>query len=115
MKKIILFAAVLFAFQHWGSVTNDFDTPSKKAAIYASAVNARVVLYATSWCGYCKKTRELLEANNVEYYEYDIEKSAEGRAQHKELGGRGVPLLIVKDVVVKGYNRGVTLALIKKL
>lgn len=64
----------------------------------------KVVLYATEWCGYCAKTRTLLKENNISYVEYDIEKSAEGKSQYQSLNGRGVPLVIVKGQLIRGYN-----------
>ena len=64
----------------------------------------KVVLYATDWCGYCAKTRAFLKQNNIDYVEYDIEKSAEGRVQYQSLNGRGIPLVIVKGKLIRGYN-----------
>lgn len=67
----------------------------------------KVVLYATEWCGYCAKTRAFLKEKNIDYVEYDIEKSAEGKAQYQLLNGRGVPLVIVKGKLIRGYNPSV--------
>lgn len=100
MKKIIFIVAALAIFQKWDDI-NSFINPQPD---YAAMHNQQVILYATEWCGYCKKTRELLESNNIPYFEYDIEKSAEGREQHQRLGGNGVPVLLIGDEVVRGYN-----------
>ena len=83
MKKLFLVAIVLVIFQKWGAITNFINPPPD----YSLAHDSKVILYATSWCGYCKKTRELLNDNNIAYFEYDIEKSQEGMEQHKKLGG----------------------------
>ncbi|MFT7560490.1 MAG: mycoredoxin [Flavobacteriales bacterium] len=61
------------------------------------------VLYATSWCGYCEKTRELLDSNYIKYIEVDIEASNEGRFEFDKLGGKGIPLVLIKGRVVEGY------------
>lgn len=100
LKKIILIAAVLFAFQHRHTIMAFINPPPD----YAAAHDGKVILYSTSWCGYCKKARELLEENHIAYYEYDIEKSAEGAEQHKSLGGRGIPVLLVNGTMIKGYS-----------
>lgn len=71
-----------------------------------------VVLYATDWCGYCKKTRKFFKENNIAYVEFDIEKSAEGKAQYQSLNGRGVPLVIVKGKLIRGYNPGLMQSLL---
>ena len=63
-------------------------------------------LYATEWCGYCKMTRAFFAANGIRYTEYDIEKSSEALKQHRKLGGNGVPLIVVGDDVIKGWNEG---------
>ena len=96
MKKIIFLSIAILVFQKWGAINNFINPPD-----YSSD---QVILYATAWCGYCKKTRELLAENNVSYYEYDIEKSKEGKEQHKKLGGKGIPLLVINGEVIKGYN-----------
>lgn len=64
-----------------------------------------IVLYGTVWCPYCEQTRELLAANNVDYCEYDIERSAEGYRQYESLGGGGVPLMLFNGEVIRGYNK----------
>jgi mycoredoxin len=63
----------------------------------------KVVMYATSWCGYCQRMREFFAANNIDYQEYDVEASSEGMREFKDLGGKGVPLVLVKGRVVEGY------------
>jgi len=72
----------------------------------ASASQPEVRLYATEWCGYCKMTREFFAANGIRYTEYDIEKSSEALKEHRKLGGNGVPLIVVGDDVIKGWNEG---------
>jgi glutaredoxin len=64
-----------------------------------------VVLYATSWCGYCKAAREFFAANGIEYTELDIERSSAAQQGHRELGGGGVPLIVVGDTVIHGFNQ----------
>lgn len=84
-----------------------FGRPSSsQPAIRAEAVAGQpaVVLYATEWCGYCKATRAFFAANGIRYTEYDIEKSATALSEHRKLGGHGVPLIVVGDEVIKGYN-----------
>lgn len=72
-----------------------------------------VVLYATSWCPYCKKVRKLLKDQGVSYFEYDIENSVEGLRKYKELNGKGVPVLSVNGNVIHGYDEKAILAALK--
>jgi glutaredoxin len=72
----------------------------------AASSQPEVRLYATDWCGYCKMSREFFAANGIRYTEYDIEKSSEALKEHRKLGGNGVPLIVVGDEVIKGWNEG---------
>jgi mycoredoxin len=67
---------------------------------------SRVTLYATSWCGWCRKTRELLASLNVPYVEKDIEKDTAGRAEYAQKVDPkvGVPVLDMAGEVVVGYS-----------
>lgn len=80
--------------------------PAVSPLATASANQPEVLLYATEWCGYCKMTREFFAANGIRYTEHDIEKSSEALKQHRKLGGNGVPLIVVGDNVIRGWNEG---------
>ncbi|NND82917.1 MAG: glutaredoxin family protein [Gammaproteobacteria bacterium] len=62
------------------------------------------VLFATSWCGYCKKAREYMRRNGIAYVEYDIEKDGAARAEYLRYKGRGVPFLVMGDETLRGYT-----------
>jgi len=114
MKKLLFIAVAFALYNHWGAVAGWLRGEPNVADMRGSfsVTEDGVVLYATSWCGYCQKTRELLVEQNVPYIEYDIERSPEGRRQYDALRGRGVPILTVGDTVVRGYNRREILALL---
>lgn len=103
MKKLMLLVMAVAIFQKWDDINRYINPPPDFSALH----NGKAILYATSWCGYCQKARDLMQRNGIAYYEYDVEKSQEGVRQYKELGGRGpVPLLLIKGKVIKGYNEG---------
>ena len=89
-----------FALQHRHDIQEWLNPP---APIVVPA-GFQAILYATEWCPYCAKTRKLLSARHIPYREYDIEKSAEGMAQYEQLHGNGVPVLVIKDTVIHGYD-----------
>ena len=71
----------------------------------ASGTDSRkVVMFATSWCGYCKKAREYFAQNSIPYKEYDIEKSTVGKRKYDKLGATGVPVILVGDKRMNGFN-----------
>lgn len=102
-KWLMVLLALATAF--WFARSPTQDSPADKAAALAAG-QPEVVLYATEWCGYCKQTREFFDANGIRYRERDVEKSAEAQAAHQQLGGRGVPTIVVGDDVVHGYDIG---------
>ncbi|TBU72650.1 NrdH-redoxin [Pseudomonas daroniae] len=99
MKRILLILAVLATWQHWDRIEPLLFGNSERVA-----GQGEVILYATSWCGYCAKTREFLGERGIAYTELDIEKSSEARRAYDALGGRGVPVLNVNGTVIHGYN-----------
>lgn len=100
MKKFILIFLAIVLYQQWSTIQYHLNPPPD----YAAAHDGKVILYGTDWCGYCQKARELFSEHNIEYVEYDIEKSAQGAEQHKRLGGSGVPVLLINGQVLKGFS-----------
>ena len=107
MRNVILVMLALGLWLNWDRIDRFFDG---EPAVTGSG---EVVLYATSWCGYCRKTRELLEDQGVAYREFDIEESDEGRQQYEALGGNGVPVLDVRGTVIHGYDEGEILSALR--
>ncbi|PHV04080.1 hypothetical protein CSQ96_27595 [Janthinobacterium sp. BJB412] len=73
----------------------------------ASAQNAegKVVLYRTSWCGYCKSASAYMQRKNVPFVERDIEANAAFKAEYKGLGGNGsVPLIVFGQKTMYGFT-----------
>jgi len=100
MKKLIIVCLLLLIYQKWGDIGRYLNPPPA----FAEAHGGKVILYATAWCGYCKKTRALLNQNGIPFHEYDIEKSPEGAQQYQSLGVSGIPVLLINGEVVQGYN-----------
>jgi mycoredoxin len=105
MRNLLLVFAVLAAVYVWQNYGHEPEVVANPAE-YFNGHDQDVIMYATSWCPYCKKMRAWFSENNIRYFEYDIEKSDTGRRQFEALGGRGVPLVLVRDQLIKGYNPG---------
>lgn len=69
-----------------------------------SAGSKSVVLYSTKWCGFCRKARNYMRANNIPFTEYDVEKSDKGKRDFKKLNGRAVPILIIGEKRMNGFS-----------
>jgi glutaredoxin len=63
-----------------------------------------IILYTTDWCGYCEALRVHLKAHDIPYIERDVEKSLSGLLGWWTVGGRGVPVSVVGEQVVYGYQ-----------
>lgn len=111
LKKFVLIMLVVVVYQNWGKIEHFFN-PSDAVPIQTQA-QARVVMYATEWCGYCKQTRRFLDSKGIPYKEYDIEKSTEGRKAYEALGGRGIPLIDVNGTIIRGFSEEAILAALK--
>jgi len=70
--------------------------------------DAKVTIYSTTWCAFCKTEKQYLEKLGVNFVEKDIEEDA---AAHQELMGkiggnfRGVPVTDIDGDLVRGFDR----------
>lgn len=70
-----------------------------------SAPPARIVMYATPFCGYCAAARRLLTGKGVSYTEIDVMFDADKRAEMVALSGRGtVPQIFIGERHVGGFD-----------
>lgn len=111
LKKVLLVLLLVVVYQNWGKIERVFN-PSQMASEQVRA-NARVVLYATDWCGYCKQTKRFLDQKGIAFKEFDIEKDAEARKAYEALGGRGIPLIDVNGTLIRGFDPDEILAALK--
>lgn len=67
-------------------------------------IGTTVIMYSTKWCPYCHRAREYFKRHSFDYVEYDIEASAENLAKFRQLGGGGVPLILLGDRRMDGFS-----------
>jgi glutaredoxin 3 len=66
---------------------------------------SQVVMYATSWCPYCARARNLLQQKGVKFEEIDIDRQPQARAQMVARSGRStVPQIFIGDTHVGGSD-----------
>ncbi|MES2869380.1 MAG: glutaredoxin family protein [Pseudomonadota bacterium] len=111
LKKVLFVLVVVVVFQNWGKIER-FINPSG-AVSEQTRSSARVVLYATDWCGYCKATRRFLDQKGIPFKEFDIENDAAARQAYEALGGRGIPILDVNGTLIRDFNPDAILAALK--
>jgi glutaredoxin 3 len=65
----------------------------------------KVVMYATGWCPYCARARELLEGKGVAVEQIDIEAAPTARAEMmSRCGRRTVPQIFIGETHVGGCD-----------
>ena len=66
----------------------------------------KVTIYSTPTCHYCAMAKEYFMANNVSYEDFDVASNADKRKEMMEKSGQlGVPVILVGDDIVVGFNR----------
>lgn len=98
-----LFGAVLWQLKPAGRFGSK-STTQQSADGKQTMQQPVVILYGTTWCGYCAAAREFFKANGITYTDLDTEKTTEGYQGHKKLGGGGVPLIVIDGEVMHGYS-----------
>jgi glutaredoxin len=75
-----------------------------------------VIMYMTSWCGYCRKAREYILLLGVNLIEYNVERDKDKREEmlRKSGGSTGVPLIDVEGIIVRGFHPDSIKAAIEK-
>lgn len=110
-KKVLLVLLVVVVIQNWGKVERLFN-PSQVVAEQTRA-SARVVLYSTEWCGYCKQIRRFLDQKGIPYQAFDIDKDATARKAYEALGGGGIPFVEVNGTLIRDYSPDAIMAALK--
>lgn len=66
---------------------------------------AKVVMYATAWCPYCARARELLESKKIDYEVIDVDRDPAVRQEMMARSNRHtVPQIFIGDVHVGGCD-----------
>lgn len=79
-----------------------------------------VKVYALSTCPWCKKVKQLLDDNNVEYTAQDVDLMSGQEQQdavaevEKLTGKRSFPVTIINEKVIAGFKEDEILEEIKK-
>ncbi|MBP6382520.1 MAG: glutathione S-transferase N-terminal domain-containing protein [Pseudomonadales bacterium] len=73
------------------------DTPTAAAA-------PRVEIFTTPSCPFCKVLRVYLEARGIAYIEHNVNATQETRAAFYASGAQGVPVVMIGERVIEGFD-----------
>jgi glutaredoxin-like YruB-family protein len=72
---------------------------------YEGAVEQKVVVYTTSWCGWCRKTMGFLTRRGVAFENRDIETNEMWKEELIEkTGSTGIPVVEIDGEIIQGYD-----------
>jgi glutaredoxin 3 len=67
-----------------------------------------VTIYSTPSCHFCHMAKEFFKEKNIAYTEHDVASDAAQRAEMIEKSGQmGVPVIIIDNDLVIGFNKPV--------
>ena len=107
LSLLLLLGAAGGAYAWWsqGEAEMHVDDPRQQTG------ETGIVMLAAEWCGYCRKQQKDFELAGVRYRVLDVDQE-EGQRAANALGTRGVPVTVVGQQVIRGYD---TAALDKSL
>lgn len=75
----------------------DAQTPAKNPA--------KVIIYTTPYCVYCKMAKEFFKKNNVQYEEKDVAVDLKAREDMLQKSGQmGVPVIEANGKIIIGFD-----------
>jgi len=82
-------------------------TRAPVAQLEERALEHEVVVYTTSWCGWCRKTIAYLTEQGVPFENRDIEAEDMWREELLEkTGGTSIPVVEIDGQIIRGYDPG---------
>ncbi len=103
-KWIVTVLAVVGIYAGFARPWQGAGAERRVAVAQASSEQPEVIMYATTWCRYCKQARKFFDRHGIVYVEFDVERSGKAWRENKRLGGGGVPTIVVGDEVVSGFS-----------
>ncbi len=68
---------------------------------------AKVIVYSTKTCPWCKKTKEFLKTNKIPFTNKDVGSSKKNAQEMiKKSGQQGVPVVDIGGKMIVGFNEG---------
>jgi glutaredoxin 3 len=67
----------------------------------------KIKVYSTPTCPWCKKVKEYLFKNKINFEDFDVTEDEEARKDMIEKSGQmGVPVIDIRDKIIVGFDQG---------
>ena len=93
-----------------GGASRGAGQGSKSAVVKADQANTQVILYSTSWCGFCERARQYFQSKNIAFIDKDIESEPGAATEMKRkcaqsgVRAEGVPVIDVYGTMISGFD-----------
>ena len=99
---VIAAISVISLVRHWAQAQ-----PASGGIVMQTADGRQAVgIFTSDSCTYCAAAKQYLTEKAVAFKEFNLDHSDEARQVFGMLGGRGVPLIIVGDQRLVGFDPG---------
>lgn len=68
-------------------------------------MNKNVVVYSSDTCVYCYEAKKYLNSLNVDFVEKNVSKDMAARKELMSKGFMGVPVILVDNEVIQGFDK----------
>lgn len=64
----------------------------------------KVTMLSAQWCGVCRQAKAYMSSRKIAFEEWDIDQSDYARSKMRELGAKGVPVILVGKQKMVGFS-----------
>jgi len=65
----------------------------------------RITLYTSSRCPVCDQAKKYFKSRGIPFVEFDVQRSKRGMKDFQRMGGRGVPIIMIGDRRIDGFDK----------
>ena len=71
-----------------------------------AADDNRVIVYSTTWCGFCAQAKKYFDSIGVKYQDINVEEDRDAaEAMVEKSGQMGVPVIEIGDDIIIGFDK----------
>ena len=67
--------------------------------------SSEVEIYTASFCPHCQDAKIYMKINKIKFTEHNLEKSKSAEKKFLGMGGKKIPLLVVKGKILRSWNQ----------
>lgn len=70
-----------------------------------SSKSSTVEIFTATFCPHCQDAKVYMQMNKIKFKEHNLERSKDAEKKFLGLGGKKIPLLIVKGKILRSWNQ----------